>query len=70
MLGDISVADNIYIMCGTTDMRKSIVTAKYFSGFPDSLSPSIIVVVRYLDYFTTIMEDRLWQVLAKPVFPW
>ena len=24
MLGDISVADNIYIVCGTTDMRKSI----------------------------------------------
>lgn len=23
MLGDISVADNIYIVCGTTDMRKS-----------------------------------------------
>ena len=30
----------------------------------------IIVVDRYLDYFTTIMEDRLWQVLAKPVFRW
>lgn len=24
MLGDISVADNIYIVCGTTDMRKPI----------------------------------------------
>lgn len=24
VLGDISVADNIYIVCGTTDMRKSI----------------------------------------------
>ena len=24
MLGDISVADTIYIVCGTTDMRKSI----------------------------------------------
>lgn len=24
MLGDISVVDNIYIVCGTTDMRKSI----------------------------------------------
>ena len=31
---------------------------------------TIIVVDRYLDYFTTIMEDRLWQVLAKPVFRW
>lgn len=24
MLGDITVSDNIYIVCGTTDMRKSI----------------------------------------------
>ena len=30
----------------------------------------IIVVDRYLDYFTTIMEDRLWQVLAEPVSRW
>ena len=23
-----------------------------------------------LDYFATITEDGLWQVLAKSVFPW
>lgn len=38
------------------------VSAKYSCG--------LIVIDRYLDYFTTIMEDRLWQVLAKPVFRW
>ena len=37
--------------------------ARYHSSVMD-------VVDRYLDYFTTIMEDRLWQVLAKPVFRW
>ena len=46
------------------------VSAKYSCGFPDSQVSFIIVVDRYLDYFTTIMEDRLWQVLAKPVFRW
>lgn len=46
------------------------VSAKYSSGFPTPLFSFIIVVERYLDYFTTIMEDRLWQVLAKPVFRW
>ena len=47
-----------------------LVSAKYSSGFPTPLFSFIIVVERYLDYFTTIMEDRLWQVLAKPVFRW
>ena len=47
-----------------------IVSAKYSCGFPDFQFSPIIVAVRYLDYFTTIMEDRLWQVLAKPVFRW
>lgn len=46
------------------------VSAKYSCGFPDPQALPIIVVDRYLDYFTTIMEDRLWQVLAKPVFRW
>ena len=46
------------------------VSAKYSCGFPESQVLPIIVVDRYLDYFTTIMEDRLWQVLAKPVFRW
>ena len=44
------------------------VSAKYFCGFPNTLFHSIIVGERYLDYFTTITEDRLWQLLAKPVF--
>ena len=47
-----------------------IVSAKYSCGFPDPQVLPIIVVDRYLDYFTTIMEDRLWQVLAKPGFRW
>ena len=46
------------------------VSAKYSCGFPNPQVSPIIVVDRYLDYFTTIMEDRLWQVLAKPVFRW
>ena len=46
------------------------VSAKYSCGFPDPQVLPIIVVDRYLDYFATIMEDRLWQVLAKPVFRW
>ena len=46
------------------------VSAKYSSGFPDPQVSSIIVIERDLDYFTTIMEDRLWQLLAKPVFLW
>ena len=43
-----------------------IVSAKSSCGLPDPQVLPIIVVDRYLDYFTTIMEDRLWQVLAKP----
>lgn len=31
-------------------------------------NPSIIIVARYLDNFTTIMEDRLCPILTKPVF--
>ena len=46
------------------------VSAKYSCGFPNPRVLPIIVIDRYLDYFTTIMEDRLWQVLAKPVFRW
>ena len=48
--------------------RCMVVSAKYSCGFPDPQVSPIIVVDRYLDYFTTIMEDRLWQVLAKLVF--
>ena len=44
----------------------SAVSAKYSCGFPNPQASDIIVVDKYLDYFTTIMEDRLWQVLAKP----
>ena len=50
------------------EVGKKDVSAKYSCGFPDPQVSPIIVVDRYLDYFTTIMEDRLWQVLAKPVF--
>ena len=46
------------------------VSAKYSCGFSNLLDSSIIVDERYLDYFTTIMEDRLWQLLAKPLFQW
>ena len=38
-------------------LRNYIVSAKYSCGFPDSQVSFIIVVDRYLDYFTTIMED-------------
>ena len=48
-------------------MEKYTVSAKYSCGFSNLLDSSIIVDERYLDYFTTIMEDRLWQLLAKPV---
>lgn len=44
------------------------VSAKYSCGFSNTLISSIIVSERYLDYFTTITEDRLWQLLAKLVF--
>ena len=49
-------------------LHRKKVSAKYSCGFPNPQVSPIIVVDRYLDYFTTIMEDRLWQVLAKPVF--
>ena len=49
-------------------MEKYTVSAKYSCGFSNLLDSSIIVDERYLDYFTTIMEDRLWQLLAKPAF--
>ena len=51
-------------------VHEDLVSAKYSCGFPDPQVLPIIVVERYLDYFTTIMEDRSWQVLAKPVFRW
>lgn len=51
-------------------VRSQKVSAKYTCGFSNPPSSAIIVAVRYLDYFTTIMEDRLWQLLAKPVFLW
>lgn len=51
-------------------IEKSIVSAKYSCGFSNTLISSIIVGERYLNYFTTITEDRLWQLLAKPVFRW
>lgn len=46
------------------------VSAKYSCGFSNPQISSIIVTDRYLDYFTTIMEDRLWQVLARLAFRW
>lgn len=46
------------------------VSAKYSCGFSNPQISPIIATDRYLDYFTTIMEDRLWQVLASPVFRW
>ena len=56
------------------DLRSTLgyykVSAKYSCGFSNTLISSIIVGERYLDYFTTITEDRLWQLLAKPVFRW
>src|SRR5699024_6092707 len=42
-----------------TFFRFFSVSAKYSCGFPDPQVLPIIVVDRYLDYFTTIMEDRL-----------
>ena len=47
-----------------------LVSAKYSCGFSNPQISPIIATDRYLDYFTTIMEDRLWQVLASPVFRW
>ena len=48
----------------------SMVSAKYSCGFSNPQISPIIATDRYLDYFTTIMEDRLWQVLARPAFRW
>ena len=37
---------------------------QYSCRFPDSQVSFVLVASdRYLDYFTTIREDRLWQVL-------
>ena len=47
-----------------------IVSTKYSRGFSNLRVSPVIVVDRYLDYFTTIMGDGLWQVLVKPVFRW
>ena len=44
------------------------VSAKCSCGFSNTLISFIIVGERYLDYFTTITEDKLWQLLAKLVF--
>lgn len=43
------------------ELRKEelMVSAKYSCGFSNTLISSIIVGERYLDYFTTITEDRL-----------
>ena len=57
----------IVFLCAWEKLK---VSAKYSCGFSDLLDSSIIVDERYLDYFTTIMEDRLWQLLAKPLFQW
>ncbi len=51
-------------------LSRNMVSAKYSCGFSNPLVPSIIVGERYLDYFTTITEDRLWQLHAKSVFRW
>lgn len=37
-------------------MKENNVSAKYSCGFPDPQILPIIVVARYIDYFTTIME--------------
>ena len=44
--------------CGFQKFKKKV-SAKYSCGFSNPLVPSIIVGERYLDYFTTITEDRL-----------
>ena len=62
--------DNVHIWAFYNIDGGIYVSAKYSCGFTDPQVSPIIVVDRYLDYFTTIMEDRLWQVLAKPVFRW
>lgn len=42
-----------------TESGSKSVSAKYSCGFSIFLVSSIIVGERYLDYFTTITEDRL-----------
>ena len=53
--------DNIF----HNNVHFSTVSAKYSCGFSNPQISPIIAADRYLDYFTTIMEDRLWQVLAR-----
>ena len=64
------ISETIEDIYGFETSEGFIVSAKYSCGFSNSQISPIIVADRYLDYFTTIMEDRLWQVLAKPVFRW
>ena len=52
--------------CVLSLLCKLIVSVKYSCGSPDPQVLPIIIVDRYLDYFTTMMEDRLWRVLVKP----
>lgn len=68
--GHLYNADMCQFLASLNEGQSFEVSAKYSCGFPDPQVSPIIVVDRYLDYFTTIMEDRLWQVLAKPVFRW
>ena len=49
---------------------QGIVSVKYSCGFSNPQISPIIAADRYLDYFITIMKDRLWQVLAKSVLRW
>lgn len=44
--------------------------AQYHCGGQNPQVLTIIVADRYLDYFTTIIEERLWQILAKPILQW
>ena len=61
---------NNFIAISSRVRFHSIVSAKYSCGFSNPQISPIIATDRYLDYFTTIIEDRLWQVLASPVFRW
>ncbi len=59
-----NMLDSVISITGKTLNRafknaNSKVSAKYSCGFSNPLVPSIIVGERYLDYFTTITEDRL-----------
>lgn len=62
MLGDISRVDNIYLVCGTTDMRKSIdgliaIIQDYLSLDPESNS---------LFLFCGRKRDRIKALLKEP----